>query len=126
MSEHTGQRLDGYWQVVEYVTGGKPIPVIGSLLLADARWSVMYFVPQPDGSHWGSAEAGRYDYDDPHLTFHHELTFQGGGGREMVMSQASTVVERCTIALDAASLDISFPSGNIVRCRRNPRREPSF
>lgn len=114
-----GARLEGFWRIVAYVTGGRTVPVMGSLLIADGRWSVLYLVPQPGGAGlWGSAEAGWLAFDGEHLTLYHELTFQGGGGREIFITQASQVVEVCTIDLDATSLAIAFPSGNIVRCER--------
>ena len=104
-----------------YVREGNPVLLTGILLLTAGRWSTLYFVPQPgSGEKWGSAEAGRYEVENNQVTFRHELTFQGGGGKQLFMELASTTVEACGIVLTPEILEIYFPSGSVIHCRRYP------
>jgi hypothetical protein len=104
-----------------YVRNGDAVSLSGVLLLAAGRWSILYFVPQPGtGECWGSAEGGRYEVNGDQLSFHHELTFQGGGGKRLVIDLASTTVEVCKIVLTSETLEIHFPSGNVIHGRRYP------
>jgi len=102
-----------------YVRHDEEVSLTGVLLLAKGRWSTLYFVPQPGtNEHWGSAESGRYTIDGDRLTFHHEFTLQGGGGKSLVIDLASTTVETCAIELASETLMIHFPSGNVIHCSR--------
>lgn len=109
--------LDGAWQLHEYVVGGQPSPIDGLLLFAGRRWSTVFFVPAGAGW-WGSAEAGEYAFDGASLTFTHRYTFQGGGGRPLVLDPANDRIEPCGVTLSDAALTITFPSGNHLHCRR--------
>jgi len=132
--------IEGAWRVESYVRKGEATTLDGVLLLTAGRWSTLYFIPQAGARpsaqpsaqtgahanaqpgadrHSASAEAGRYELKGDQLTFHHEFTFQGGGGREVVIDLASTTVEKCRIELTRETLKIHFPSGNIIHCRRH-------
>ena len=111
--------IEGAWQVDSYVRDGDVVPLTGTLLMTAGRWSTLYFVPQPGtDQRWGSAEAGRYTFENGVLTFRHELTFQGSGEKIPVIDTASTTVESCSIELSSKTLKIRFPSGNKIHCSR--------
>lgn len=111
--------IEGAWHVDSYVRAGETLALTGILLMTSGRWSTLYFVPQPGtGQRWGSAEAGRYTFENGRLTFHHELTFQGGAGKIPVIDAASTTVESCAVELSSTTLKIYFPSGNVIHCSR--------
>lgn len=102
-----------------YFRNGEAISVTGILLMTAARWSTLYFSSEPGADEpRGSAESGRYTIEDDQLTFHHELTFQGGGGKNLLIDLASTTVESCRIVLTSETLEIHFPSRNVILCRR--------
>jgi hypothetical protein len=104
-----------------YVRIREAAPLTGVLVMTAGRWSTLYFISQPGtNERWGSAESGRYEVKEDQLTFYHELTFQGGVGEEPVMDLASVTVEICSIVLTSDTLDIHFPSGNVIHCRRYP------
>lgn len=113
--------IEGAWRMTSYVRDQETVSLSGVLLLTAGRWSTLYFFQQPgtDGT-WGSAESGRYKVKGDQLTFHHEFTFQGGGGKRLVIDLASTTVEVCKIVLTSQILEIYFPSGNVIHCRRYP------
>jgi hypothetical protein len=111
--------IEGAWRMDSYARDGEVVPLTGILLMTSRRWSTMYFVPQPGtDQRWGSAEAGRYTFENGRLTFHHELTLQGGAGKILVIDAASTTVESCAIELSSETLKIRFPSGNVIHCSR--------
>jgi hypothetical protein len=111
--------LEGAWLLESYVRDGVETTVTGTLILAEGYWSTLYFLPASDaGGDWGSAESGRYIHQDDCLTFYHQFRFQGGGGQPVVIDLSSTVVEACRITLTALNLTIDFPSGSVIRCRR--------
>jgi hypothetical protein len=111
--------IEGAWHVDSYVRDGVVIQLIGTLLMTSGRWSTLYFVPQPGtDQRWGSAETGRYTFEDGRLTFHHQLTFQGGAQKTLVIETASTTVESCPVELSSETLKIHFPSGNVIHCSR--------
>jgi hypothetical protein len=111
--------IEGAWHVDSYARDGDVVPLTGILLLTSGRWSTLYFVSQPGtDQRWGSAEAGRYTFENGRLTFHHELTFQGGAEKLSVIDVASTTVESCSIELSSETLKIHFPSGNVIHCSR--------
>jgi hypothetical protein len=113
------QSIEGAWRLEAYVRDGEAVSISGVLIMTAGRWSTLYFVPQPSaGEYWGSAESGRYDVTDDRLTFHHEFTFQGGGGKELLIDLDSTMMETCRIFLTAETLTIHFPSGNVIHSRR--------
>jgi hypothetical protein len=109
--------LDGAWRVARFIVKDNATDIDGVLLLADGHWSTLYFVGGPDGL-WGSAEAGTYELDGRTLTFRHRLTFQGGGGQPLHLTQTASHVEACPITLSSDSLTIQFPSGNTLVCHR--------
>jgi hypothetical protein len=112
--------MDGSWHLESYVRDGRATAVTGILIMLAGQWSTLYFVPQPEaGGYWGSAESGRYHVKGDLLTFHHEFTFQGGGGRPLLIDLASTTVEACRIVLTAGTLIIHFPTGSVIHCRRH-------
>lgn len=115
-------RLEGPWRMEFYEpAGNQHAAVNGVLIFCDGRWCTLFFTLGLNQSgDWGSAEAGRYEFRGNELTFYHEFTFQGGGGRHVFMTQASQVVEVCAVQLNGQVLEIRFPSGSIVRCRRFP------
>jgi hypothetical protein len=114
-------KIEGAWQMNSYVRKDGKAPLTGVLLLTSGRWSTLYFVPQNGvSSTWCSAEAGRYTVKGDELTFRHDYTFQGGGGKELVMDLTATTVETCRIVLTSETLEISFPSGNVIHCCRYP------
>src|ERR1017187_7893017 len=111
--------IEGAWHMDSYARNGEVVALTGILLMTAGRWSTLYFVPQPGiEERWGSAEAGRYTLENNSLTFHHELTFQGGGGKNLVIDMASTTAESCAIELASETLKIHFPSGNVIYCSR--------
>ena len=111
--------LEGAWRMESYVRNGETVLLTGVLLLAAGRWSTLYFIAGPEtGGHWGSAESGRYRMDGDRLTFHHELTFQGGAGKNLLIDLHSSTVESCPFTLRDETLKIHFPSGNTICCRR--------
>jgi hypothetical protein len=111
--------IEGAWHVDSYVRAGETLRLTGILLMTSSRWSTLYFVPHSGtDQRWGSAEAGRYTFKNGRLTFHHELTFQGGSGEIPVIDAASTTVESCTVELSSKTLKIYFPSGNVIHCSR--------
>lgn len=113
--------IEGAWRMESYVRSGESISLNGLLLLTANRWSTLYFVPQPGNDEfWGSAESGRYEVHGNQLTFHHELTFQGGAGKSLLIDLASSTTEVCTIVLTSEMLEIYFPSNNVIHCRRYP------
>jgi hypothetical protein len=109
---------EGVWQMESFTRGEQTTAVRGVLFLTAGRWSTLYFVPAGEAGHWGSGESGRYELSGDQLTFFHQHTFQGGGGRDIVMNLDSHVVERCRIECDAQHLTIFFPSGSIIRFTR--------
>lgn len=109
---------EGVWQMESFTRGETTTAVRGVLCLTASRWCTLYFVPAGEAGHWGSGESGRYELAEDQLTFFHQHTFQGGGGRDMVMNLDSHVVERCRIECDAQNLAIFFPSGSIIRFAR--------
>ena len=109
--------IEGAWRTARYIVNGVATDIEGVLLLVDGRWATLYFVPGGEGP-WGSGEAGAYDLNGDVLSFHHRLTFQGGGGRPLHLTQQATLVEACPITLDGDMLSIHFPSGNTVVCER--------
>jgi hypothetical protein len=113
--------IEGAWRMQSYVRNGESISLNGVLLMTAGRWSTLYFIAQPGTNEfWGSAEAGRYEVKGDQLRFHHEFTFQGGGGKKLLIDLASTTVEECKIVLTSEILGIYFPSGNVIHCRRYP------
>ena len=111
--------IEGAWRIDSYVRDEEATLLTGILIMAQGRWSTLYFIPQPATSeHWGSAESGRYTSESDRLTFHHEFTFQGGGGKSLLIDLHSTTVEACRIVLTSDTLQIYFPSGNVIHCRR--------
>jgi hypothetical protein len=117
MPTHDRPPLEGAWQLQQYVVDGRPTPIDGLLLFAGQRWSTVFFVPA-GAEWWGSAEAGEYAVDGASLIFTHRYTFQGGGDRTLVMNPANDRVEPCGVTLSDAALTITFPSGNLLHCRR--------
>lgn len=113
-------RLDGAWRMESYQSAAKQDTAVNGLVIfGEGRWSTLFFAPGQDQSgDWASAEAGRYEFEGNQLTFYHEFTFQGGGGRPIFMTQASQVVEVCAVELNEQELEIRFPSGSTIRCRR--------
>ena len=112
--------IDGAWRLESYIRDGRATAVAGVLIITAGRWSTLYFVPQTQASEcWGSAESGRYRLKEDRLTFYHEFTFQGGGGKPLLIDLASTTVETCRIDLAAGTLVIHFPSGSVIHCRRH-------
>jgi len=113
--------IEGAWRMTSYVRSQEAVSLNGVLLLTAGRGSTLYFFQQPgtDGT-WGSAESGRYKVKGDQLIFHHEFTFQGGGGKRLVIDLASTTVEVCRIVLTSEILETCFPSGNVIHCRRYP------
>lgn len=109
--------LDGVWRLDTYVVGGQEQQVHGLLFLTGGYWSTLYFVPG-DGGAWGSAEAGRYQFDGRQLVFLHQLVFQGGGGRPLRMDERADREETCQVTLEGGRLSIDFPSGNTLHLRR--------
>ena len=110
--------IEGAWRMESYVRNGDAVSLSGVLLLAAGRWSTLYFVPQRGTDEcWGSAEAGRYEVNGDQLSFHHEFIFQGGGGKKLLIDLASTTLEVCKIVLTSETLEIHFPSGNVIHCR---------
>jgi hypothetical protein len=109
--------IAGAWRTARYTVKGVPTDIDGVLLLVGGRWATVYFVPGREGP-WGSGEAGAYELNGPILSFHHRLTFQGGGGRPLHISQEDTHVEACPITIDDDLLTIQFPSGNTLVCER--------
>ena len=109
--------LEGAWRTASYMVNDTDTDVDGVLLLVDGRWSTLYVVGGPDGP-WGSAEAGTYEFDGRTLTFTHRLMFQGGGGRELHITQSASHVESCPTVLADDALRIRFPSGNTLVCYR--------
>jgi len=113
--------IEGAWRMESYIRDGEAQALTGVLLMTAGRWSTLYFIPQAGANdYWGSAEAGRYEMKDDQLTFHHEFTFQGGGSKERLIDLASTTVEACRIVWTPETLEIYFPSGNEIACRRYP------
>jgi hypothetical protein len=112
--------IDGAWRTARYVVKGVSTDIDGVLLLVDGQWATLYFVPGRKGP-WGSGEAGTYELKGHVLTFQHRLTFQGGGGQPLHMTQDDTHVETCPITIDADTLTIQFPSGNTLVCERLQR-----
>ncbi len=119
----SGTSVDGAWEILSYVVGGRSTPVQGVLLLTMGHWATVYFVPG-DAGPWGSAESGLFAYENGQLTFHHRQTFQGGGGRELAIDQAGTRVEVCRVEVGGDALTVEFPSGNTLNLRR-PGATPS-
>ncbi len=118
-NQSSRETVEGAWRLESYVRDGRATAVTGILMMTAGQWSTLYFVPQPKpGEFWGSAESGRYHVKDDCLTFHHELKFQGGGGKPLLVDLASPTVEACRIVLTAGSLVIHFPSGSVIHCRR--------
>ena len=112
--------IEGVWHLESYVRDGQATSVTGIFILTDGQWSTLYFVPQAQsGQYWGSAESGRYQVQGDCLTFHHELTFQGGGGKPLLIDLASTTVEAFRLTINDGSLTIDFPSGSVIHCRRH-------
>jgi hypothetical protein len=109
--------LQGAWRTESYVVGADAHAVTGVLLFTADQWSTLYFVPSPEGP-WGSAEAGTYAWDGERLTFHHQLVFQGGGGRALETNLEAGRVEECAVRLDGDTCAIHFPSGNRLHLRR--------
>ena len=109
--------VEGVWRTETYVVGGAAKAVDGVLFLTGGRWATLYFVPGEQGP-WGSAEAGRYQYDCGRLVFLHQLVFQGGGGRPVHIEQQASREEECDVALERDKLTIHFPSGNDLHLRR--------
>jgi len=119
MPKPTKSAIEGAWHVDSYVREGDEVSLTGTLLMTSGRWSTLYFVPQPDSDRpWGSAEAGRYTFEDGRLTFHHQLTFLAGAEKIPLIDTASTKVESCSIELSSETLKIHFPSGNVIHCSR--------
>jgi hypothetical protein len=111
--------IEGAWRMESYVRNGEAIVLTGVLLITAGRWSTLYFIPQASTEEcWSSAESGRYQLNGDQLTFHHEFKFQGGGGKTLLIDPASTTVEICKIVLTSEMLEIDFPSGNVIHCRR--------
>jgi hypothetical protein len=111
--------IEGAWRMESRVRDGEAVSLTGVLLMTAGRWSTLYFIPQPGANEcWGSAESGRYDVKGDQLTFHHEFTFQGGGDKQILIDLASIKVEVCKIVLTSEVLEIYFPSGNVIHCRR--------
>ena len=123
-AERTGAAdLEGAWRIHSYVVAGRSTPVHGVLLLAAGHWSTLYFTTGEAGE-WASAEAGRYEADHRHLSFHHRLMFQGGGGQDLRMTQTASHVETCPYQLDQGRLVIHFPSGNQLHLERQGHGSP--
>lgn len=122
MTDQSNAKLiEGAWRMEAYIREGVAVSLTGVLLLTSGQWSTLFFVPQSGTNEkWGSAESGRYEVKDNQVTFHHELTFQGGGGKQLLIDLASKTVETCRIVLTPEILEIYFPSGNIIHCRRPP------
>lgn len=113
--------IEGAWRIRAYVRNGQSISLSGILLMTAGRWSTLYFVPEPGTTEfWGSAESGRYQLQGDQLSFRHEFTFQGGAGKKLLIDLASTTEEMCKIVLTPEILEIYFPSGNVIHCRRDP------
>ena len=121
-SSDSADPIEGAWRTARYIVNDVPTEVDGVLLLVDGRWATVYFVPGVDGP-WGSGEAGAYELDGDRLSFHHRLTFQGGGGRPLHMTQEATHVETCPITIDEDRLTIQFPGGNTLICERLRRAD---
>lgn len=118
----TAVPIEGAWQLESYARGGVSTSVTGVLLLTDGVWSTLYFVPESvAGQYWGSGESGSYTLNGDRLTFHHQLTFQGGANKPILMDLNSKIVEECRIEAFQEMLTIYFPSGSIIRCRRHER-----
>jgi len=114
--------VEGAWRTVRYIVNNASTDVDGVLLLVEGRWATVYFVPGAGGP-WGSGEAGAYELDGDRLSFHHRLTFQGGGGRPLHMTQEATHVETCPITIANDTLTIQFPGGNTLICQRLHRAD---
>jgi hypothetical protein len=111
--------IEGAWRIESYVRDDETVLLAGVLLITAGRWSTLYFIPQTGtGECWGSAESGRYELKGDQLVFHHELTFQGGGGKKLLTDLASTTMEICRIVLTSETMKIYFPSSNVIHCRR--------
>lgn len=113
--------IEGAWTLQAYAIGNSPTatPIVGQLLFAGGRWGTVFFVDEGAAGLWGSGEGGDYVREGDRLTFTHRLTFQGGAGKELVTNPANGRVEPCTIAIDADSLVIRFPSGSRLFCTRH-------
>jgi hypothetical protein len=116
--------IEGAWRTARYVVDNLPRAIDGVLLLVDGRWATVYFVPEREGL-WGSGEAGAYELAGETLSFHHRLTFQGGGGRPLYLTQEATHVETCPITIAGDTLTIQFPGGNTLVCERLHRGDDS-
>lgn len=109
--------VEGVWRTETYVVAGTEKTVEGVLFLTNGQWATLYFVPGEEGP-FGSAEAGRFQYEDGRLVFLHQLVFQGGGGRPLHIDQQARREEECQIAIEGDRLTIRFPSGNHLHLRR--------
>lgn len=119
-NQRSSSVIDGAWRMESYIRDGKSISPAGILLMTEGRWSTLYFISEGSRTNerWGSAEAGRFELNQDQLIFHHEFTFQGGGGKELLMDLSSSTVETCRIEFTSESLRIFFPSGSAIHCRR--------
>jgi hypothetical protein len=109
--------IEGAWQITSYTVKAESTAVDGVLLLVDGHWSTLYFVAGAEGP-WGSAEAGRYEFDGQAISFLHRLMFQGGGGRPLHVTQSASHVEVCPTTITGDAVTIQFPSGSTLVCHR--------
>lgn len=120
--------LEGTWQMLSYaLSTGAEYTLDGLMILTGNHFVTVHFITGPDGPRRGSGEGGPYEAGSKTLVFRHRYFLSLGEAIAGVPSSPNTLKvekagdeprEECTYRISDATLQVYFPSGNIIKFRR--------